>query len=215
MTWSRVGLPEVARVAAMRWATRAMIDSLIYVRSSANHIFRLQQDGQPRYLRLAHESERSASAIEAELDFVRHVASTRLPTAQPLVSRNGRLVEEVSDQSQRYSAVLFAGLHGDQLELDALDEAGYRAWGRALGMAHRASQTFPVRQERSNWREQIEFALRELPPEETAVAQVLQAGLNWLDALTIPDRDYGLIHGDFELDNLIWDGDQISGARLR
>ncbi|HEX6817782.1 MAG TPA: phosphotransferase, partial [Ktedonobacterales bacterium] len=175
---------------------------------SANHLFRLVQNGHPRFLRLAHESERSASAIQAELAFVRHVASMGLATAQPLPSLNGRLVEEVSDQGQRYSAVLFEGLQGDQLELDALDEAGYRTWGHALGTLHRASQTFPVRRERSNWRDQIESALRDLPPDEPAVARVLQAGLDWLGTLTIPDQDYGLIHGDFELDNLIWDGDQ-------
>jgi Ser/Thr protein kinase RdoA (MazF antagonist) len=35
---------------------------------------------------------------------------------------------------------------------------------------------------------------------------VLDAGIAWLRAMQPPPRDYGLLHGDFELDNLVWDG---------
>lgn len=202
-------LPEVARVAAQRWSDRGDIDSLSYVRSSANHVFRLRHDGRPCFLRLAHESERHPSAIQAELDFIQHVGHMGLRVAQPLASMNGQLVEEVAGGDQRYYAVLFEGLQGDQLELDALDEARYRAWGQSLALVHRASQTFPFRPERSSWRDQIDAALRALPPEELALAAVLQAGLRWLESVSVPERDYGLIHGDFELDNLVWDGEQV------
>jgi Ser/Thr protein kinase RdoA (MazF antagonist) len=39
------------------------------------------------------------------------------------------------------------------------------------------------------------------------VANVIKSGLAWLD--TLPAQDYGLIHGDFELDNLVWDGERV------
>ena len=48
-----------------------------------------------------------------------------------------------------------------------------------------------------------------LPADETTVARILTSGLSWLDSLTSSDQDYGLLHGDFELDNLIWDGEQF------
>lgn len=199
-------LPGVAQVAAARWSGQESVDALIYVRSSANHLFRFQHEGCPCFLRLAHAAERRPSFIAAELDFVQHVAGTGLAVARPVPSANGLLIEEVSSAGQRYYAVVFEGLRGSQLELDDLDEAQYRAWGQALALVHRASQTFPPHPARSTWHDQIRAALRTLPPEETAIAQTLTSGLQWLESLALKEQEYGLIHGDFELDNLIWDG---------
>ena len=205
----RGALPDVAQTAAARWCGPGGVDTLVYVRSSANHLFRFLHEGRPRFLRLAHEAERRPSSIAAELAFVQHVAGMGLAVAQPVASANGLLVEDVSCEGQRYYAVVFEGLRGRQLDLDDLDEAEYRAWGRALALVHRASQTFPAHPARPSWHDQMRAALHTLPPEETAVAQVLTAGLRWLETLAIPDQDYGLIHGDFELDNLIWDGQRV------
>jgi Ser/Thr protein kinase RdoA (MazF antagonist) len=105
--------------------------------------------------------------------------------------------------------VAFAELQGSELELDELDAARYRAWGRALALVHRASRTFPLHPERSNWLDELRALLSTLPPNETALAQVLNSGIVWLESFAPPERDYGLIHGDFELDNLIWDGDHF------
>ena len=186
------------------------MSSLRYVRSSANHLFRFLQEGHPRYLRLAHTAERHPSAIAAELDFVQHVAdTTELAVARPVVSLRGRLIEEVSSRGQHYSAVVFEGLQGPQLEFDELDELGYRAWGRALAAVHLASQTFPPHPARPTWQEELREALRTLPVEETILAQILASGLSWLDSRALPEQDYGLLHGDFELDNLVWDGEQV------
>lgn len=201
-------VPTVAQMAALRWGEQREVGTLRYVRSSANHLFRFLQAGQPCYLRLAHEAERRPPAIAAELDFVQHVASFGLAVARPIASAYGRLIEEVVSRGQRYSAVVFEGLHGRQLALDELDEARYQAWGRALALVHRASQTFSPHPTRPNWHDELRAALRTLPAEETAVARTLASGVRWLDTLALNDQDYGLIHGDFELDNLIWDGEQ-------
>lgn len=205
-------LPRVAQVAARRWYGPKDTDALAYVRSSANHIFRFQHAGLPCFLRLAHAGERHPSSIAAELAFIQHIAQTVTPggltVARPIASTHGRLVEEVSSGGRRYYAVVFEGLRGSQHEPDDLDETGYRAWGHALAQVHLASQTFPLHPARPTWHDELRAMLRTLPPEETAVAHVLTAGLRWLETLALADRDYGLIHGDFELDNIVWDNEQ-------
>jgi Ser/Thr protein kinase RdoA (MazF antagonist) len=205
-------LPAVAQDAARRWCgtgSKGCVDSLVYVRSSANHVFRFLDEGKPRFLRLAHDTERRRAAIEAELDFIQHAAGAGLPVARPLPSARGALIEEVGGKGQRYYAVVFAGLPGRELELDELDEARFRAWGRALALLHDASQTFSPHPARPRWRDEIRDALRTLPPEETSVARVMTLGLAWLDTLAPDAWEYGLLHGDFELDNLIWEGEQV------
>lgn len=201
-------LPAVAQAAAQRWCGQEEVGSLSYVRSSANHLFRFVHEGHPRYLRLAHTAERRPSAIAAELDFVQLVAGIGLAVARPVASAHGRLIEEVSGKGQHYCAVVFEGLQGSQLELDELDEIKYRAWGRALALVHVASQTFPSHPARPTWLDEMRAVLRTLPAEETAVARILASGSKWLESLALKDRDYGLIHGDLELDNLVWDGEQ-------
>lgn len=201
-------MPRVSRMAAERWTGPAGADELVYVRSSANHLFRFSHEGGPCFLRLTHIEERHASTIAAELDFVRHVAGAGLAVARPVPSTNGLLIEEVSAEGQRYHAVAFEGLRGDQLEVDDLDEARFLAWGSGLALVHQASQTFPPAR-RPGWYPQAREVLRTLPSEETEVARVITSGLRWLETLPISAQDYGLIHGDFELDNIIWDGQRV------
>jgi amicoumacin kinase len=215
-------LPRVALEAAQRWRGH----SLVYVRSSANHLFRCcLPDGQTGYLRLTPAAERSRAAIQAELAFVEHVAYAGVAVARPLPSVAGAFVEDVHDlghgddgdttglprgtvDGQRYHAVTFAGLQGRQVELEELDAPQYRAWGRTLARLHQASQTFPPHRARATWQDELRGARASLPLGERATAQVLDAGAAWLKTVPSRPQEYGLLHGDCELDNLVWDGEQ-------
>ncbi|MGH2486200.1 MAG: phosphotransferase enzyme family protein [Ktedonobacterales bacterium] len=205
----RGALPRVARLAAERWVGEEEARALVYVRGSANHLFRFQRDGRQYFLRLAHVEERRPTAIAAELDFVRHVAGAGLAVAHPIPSVNGLLIEEISSAGHGYLAVVFEGLRGSELDVDDLDEARYRAWRQSLALTHQASRTFPPHPARPTWTSQARAALLALQPEETAVARDLTSGLSWLESLTLEDQEYGLLHGDFELDNIIWDGQRV------
>jgi Ser/Thr protein kinase RdoA (MazF antagonist) len=201
--------PRAALIAVECWSGPGGGVALVYVRSSANHLFRFQRGEQPYFLRLAHDEERHSAAIAAELDFVRHVAGAGLAVALPVPSANGLLIEEVSCEGWRYNAVVFEGLRGRERDIDDLDEAGYRAWGRALAQVHQASRTFPPRPARPHWSGEARAAMNALPAEETEMARVITSGLRWLESLPLTDEDSGLLHGDFELDNIIWDGERV------
>ena len=82
-----------------------------------------------------------------------------------------------------------------------------RAWGGALARLHRASETFPVRAALPDCRGEVQAALGTLPAHEGGVVGVLESGLAWLDGQ--PAEEYGLLHGDLELDNLFWDGARV------
>lgn len=195
-------IPDVAVQAARRWEGNA----LAHVRSSANHVFRFERAGQPAFLRLSTAHAHTLPRLEAELAFVRHVAGCGVASAQPLSSVHGRLIEELMAEDGDYVAVAFAGLPGAQLEVDELDEAQCRAWGATLARLHEAAQSFPPHPSRPTWLDELRQARADLPPEEHAAAAVLDAGIAWLHAMQVPPQEYGLLHGDFELDNLVWDG---------
>ena len=192
-------VPRVALAAAARWNGR----DPVHVRSSANHVFRFLRNGQMLYLRLTPASERGRDAILAELDFVLHAARAGLGVAWPVPSAQGALVEDVDD----HHAVAFAALGGGPREWDELDEPMFRAWGGALARLHGASETFPVRTALPDLRGEMRAALETLPAHDAAVAALLESGLAWLDGL--PADEYGLLHGDFELDNLFWEAGRV------
>ncbi len=208
------GLPLVALDAAGRWQGK----SLTHVRSSGNHIFRLvQTDGAIGYLRLTPVAERSRASLDAELEFVQHVARAGVAVARPIPSESGSLVEEVHDRgtstnatndTTAYHAVVFEGLRGRQLEHDELTEPHYRAWGKTLAQLHDASQTFGPRASRAPWLEEIHRVRASLPDSDEVVARVLNEGAAWLKTMPSNPESYGLLHGDCELDNLVWDGDE-------
>ena len=183
--------------------------SIQYVRSSANHVFRFLQNGHPAYLRLTPLSSQTIQRIRNELAFIDYLKHKGMQVAYPLPSNENNLFEIVQSDSHDYGAVVFKGLDGTQwLEIEDLDEHLAQEWGRALAEFHRLSQAYGVTDDfkRSDLVTMLEQASLSLPPTETQVHQTLQAGLEWLASLDITPDNYGLLHGDFQLDNLAWDG---------
>lgn len=196
-------MPALALSAAGRWYG----ESLAYVRSSANHVFRCVCGEHVLYLRLSHNSERTRDFVQAELDFILHCAGLGIAVARPVLSVSGAYIEEIPSDAGLYLAVAFEGLGGQQFECEDLSKHQMYAWGRALSGLHHASASFPARLVRGAWPDQIRALRTALPPDESALAALLESELAWLD--TLPQQDYGLIHGDFELDNLVWNGEQV------
>ena len=206
---SAEGRNPVAEAALEHW--RHDDGSLRFFRSSANfvHVFRV--DGALHFLRLAEKSERRREAIEDELALLRVLAVRGLPVAIPRESDRGRSVEMLATPLGVFHACAFAALPGEQWdEDDELSADRLLMWGEALGRLHaearELSRDFAPSRETQEGRLSFirlhlgdERAQRELESLSAALAR-----------LPIDERNYGLVHGDFELDNLFWNG-AISG----
>jgi Ser/Thr protein kinase RdoA (MazF antagonist) len=179
-----------------------------FFRSSANFLYVFQQDGKRRFLRFAHSSERRRKSIDAEIALVRWLAGEGLAVVHPVRSRNGRFVETVATDWGTFHAVVFDALEGIHLEIDESDEASFRAWGAALGRLHATIKRHPDRvpSERSSVRDHLAHVKHVLPKDAPEVWEELYRLESSLDALPVDQDTYGLIHFDFELDNLIWQG---------
>lgn len=196
-------IPEPAQDAAARWRG----DSIVHVRSSINHIFRLRlPDKRIGYLRLTPVAQRSQAALASEIVFIEQAATAGMAVACPIRPAAGVAIEAIGDAAHGYHAVVFEELTGQQLAIDLVNEAHMRAWGRSLARLHQVSQTLAPQPARPSWESEVHDACASLPAEETAVARILDATLAWLRTLPVDGEEYGLIHGDAELDNIIWDG---------
>ncbi len=185
--------------------------SVRFFRSSANFVYVFHKEGKRYFLRFADSSERSRETIEAEVDIVNWLAGVGISVATPLQSRNGRFVETTATPAGAFHAVVFAGLEGSQLDVEDLDDSRFREWGAALGRLHFALKAYPGsgRVARGAWRDHLDFARKYVPEDELAVRHELDQIASVMAVLPVNRDNYGLIHFDFELDNLYWRNDTI------
>lgn len=197
---------SLAEALLMRWEHDPV--PATFWRASANFIFFFKCAGQDCVLRFNHESERTAHAIQAELNYVNHLAVHGIRVAKPIRSLAGNTVESLATEQGVFHAVAFAALPGKHIDLEDLTLAQYGQWGQALGDLHRAAAHYPPLG-RPTWEEQLTFVATTLPAEEQAARQTLDRLTMQLRQLPTDAAHVGMIHFDFELDNLLWHGDQI------
>jgi Ser/Thr protein kinase RdoA (MazF antagonist) len=185
--------------------------SVRFFRSSANFVYHFRHGGNRCFLRFAASSERTRATIEAEIDILLWLARKGLTVTTPLPSKNGSFVETVVTDLGIFHAVVFAGLEGSQLDSEDLDDAQFGEWGAALGKLHVALQSYAgsTLSVRGTWRDHLEFVRAALPEETSAVRSEFESVAFSLQALPVTHDSYGLIHFDFELDNLYWQGQTI------
>jgi Ser/Thr protein kinase RdoA (MazF antagonist) len=180
-----------------------------YFRASANVIFVFKREGQPYILRLAHASERTADAIQAELAFLHHLAAHSVPVALPIRSLSGRWVESIATTLGLFHAVVFEMMPGEQFDVGDLSLEQFTRWGNALGSLHQATEGYPGAG-RLTIHDHLRMVAQQLPAHEEVAHRLLVTLERQVAALPTSEQTFGLIHYDFELDNLLWDNQRVS-----
>lgn len=178
-----------------------------YWRASSNFVFFFKRFGQDYVLRFNHTGERTANEIQAEIDYVNALAATGVRVARPVCSITGNYVESIETALGRFHAVVFEALPGKQLDLEELTSDQLMRWGQALGELHLAAARYR-KPGRASWQDHLNMVAQIIPTVEGGALAELERLRGELDQLTITEQNYGLIHYDFEPDNLIWDGNQ-------
>jgi len=177
-----------------------------FFRSSANFLYTFRIDGKNHFLRFADSSERSREAIEAEVDVLGWLDRAGIDVALPVPSARGNRVETVETCWGTFHPVVFPALEGELFEIEDIDDAGFRRWGAALGQLHAALEGYPGTRPmtRATWRDHLDSARACCADGTWTLQQEVAEITSELGALPQTRHTYGLIHFDFELDNLVW-----------
>lgn len=209
-TFSPDGRSPIADQFACRWQHDP--GSLRFFRSSANFIYLLQRDGERSFLRAASSQERSREQIAHELNILEELRQAGIPVVQTIPSLAGNALETIETVIGTFHVVLFAGLAGTQRVVGDLTPEDFGRWGAAIGRVHAALATVPpeFNIKHPSWEHclnRIDSRSAELPSSVTLEAARLRPLL-----LELPQTNetYGLLHGDLELDNLIWRDEDIA-----
>lgn len=181
-------------------------------RASANMVYRCEKDGKACYLRISPNEEREPDQIEAELAYVQYLGGEGYPAVQPIPSKAGNMVEAVETGEGVCYGVLFAGAPGISLGQTAVDADAVYQWGRHLGWLHRLAMAYrSTGTPRNDWRARAAWMGEVLGrfPNEDAARGELDRITEYLSHLPATEETYGLVHYDFETDNVFTSEDGL------
>jgi Ser/Thr protein kinase RdoA (MazF antagonist) len=147
--------------------------------------------------------------MEAELAFLQHLAARGVPVAPPIRSLAGRLVESTATPLGVFHAAVFELLPGQQFDIGDLSLTQWARWGGALGALHQAAEGY-TGAGRPTIHDHLHMLAQQLPAHENAARQLLALLERQVAELPAGTQTFGLIHYDFELDNLLWDDQRVS-----
>lgn len=186
-------------------------ECLKYYRISSNAVYPFYQDGRLCFLRFAPVTEKKLQNLQGELEFLHYLRAKGYPSLEPIPAENGEALLTLQTQWGDYYATAFYGVEGDSIEDSDFSHPVCFAYGKALGRLHKLSRDFrPTvrKQTHLDLLDQLEAQFARFHCEEGLflVLQTLRKSLSELEQ----DADhYGLVHYDFECDNVFYD--QASG----
>ena len=181
------------------------------MRSSTTFVFTFNQSDQKRILRLQHSTDTTLEQTISELEFIRHVSETGVQAANPIPSRDGKIVEVVEWNGHTFYAVAFEYMVGTHYKVQDLTSEMSFEWGRTLALIHLASRGFvkPEGFDIPSWEDELDRLAAYIPKDEAQTQDAFEYVREWLGQRERTFKNYGLIHRDLELDNMRWDGERF------
>jgi Ser/Thr protein kinase RdoA (MazF antagonist) len=175
-------------------------------------VYVFRKGGERCFLRFAESAERTGAEILAEMALLSFLGSQGMRVSTPVASKDGRCVETVETDLGTFHAVVSAQLQGREVDIEELSTAQFEVWGATLGKLHALMHLYqdPNLSARGTWRDHLTLAQNYLPKDEQRVQAELDHLTSFLAALPVTETNSGLIHGDFELDNLRWQDETIA-----
>lgn len=186
--------------------------TLKFWRASRNFIYSFERNGVRRFLRFIHEDDNTIENIQAELDFMQHLIAGGYPTVAPVLSNNGNWIETIQTADHgHYYGVVFEQAKGEHLSLDRMTDQQAKEWGKSLACMHNLSESYTSgASKRESWLDALTFVSSVLQrhPSEKSARKELEQVLEKLSKLPASAEHMGLIHYDFETDNIFYSDEE-------
>lgn len=182
-------------------------DSIQFIRASSNFLYTFTSNEQKYVARLTDTRDRTYSEVEVELFYLSYLAGQQVPVNTPCPSKSGNVIEVCESELGTFNTVVFPFIQGVMYEVDDLAEADFFQWGKSLGRLHKYSQQYNPSTEGAkpfSYEKHLQFIKKMIIEEDSYIQQELEAIETWMLHLPKTEENYGVIHFDFELDNLIW-----------
>jgi len=181
----------------------------IKVESITNEIFRCATENDYYVARIT-----NYKSIDEQLEEVKYtdfLFNEGLGVSPTILSLNDNLVEKITLDNNEVLTVLYKASPGVHLPRKQWDANVLRKLGRQIGKLHRFSKKFekiyPIRYI-NDWHDNEEYSfLKYIPKEEYAIRDIAKEVLSTIKKMPKDNSNYGLLHGDLWLENILVDND--------
>ncbi|GHU87448.1 hypothetical protein FACS189476_02920 [Spirochaetia bacterium] len=183
------------------------LEMLNNFRISSNAIYPFKNNGEEYFLRFSPSAEKNISEIKGEIQFVEYLSNNGLKTFDFIKSKDGRKMIEKETPWGKYYAVVLNKVQGKRLDNIEINNEIIFEYGKTLGKLHKLSKRLE-KMNRKNHLDIINWI--ELYNKNSGSEAALQEIIKIKEAMNkIPlnENNYGLIHGDYEADNVFYDSD--------
>ncbi|MEG0385961.1 MAG: phosphotransferase [Solibacillus sp.] len=146
-----------------------------------------------------------------EVDYTNFLYKEGLAVSPTITSLNGKIVEKVTLDNKEILTVLYQSAPGIHLPRNEWNADILKELGRQIGKLHRISKKFEEAYSIkyiNDWHDNEEYAfLKYIPKEETAIRAIAQEVLLTIKEMPKSYSNYGLLHGDLWLENVLVDHD--------
>lgn len=199
----------LAKFALENWEYDAdtLDEYLQHFRISSNAVYPFLWQGNMRFLRLSPASEKIEKNLKGELAFLCYLQSRDYPAVVPVASNSGEFVVTLDSSWGKYYASVFQGVDGISIEDTDYTAPVLLAYGKALGQLHVLSAEYSPENRKWTYLDAllwIKDILKEYHAPEKMLTE-LEAVQQALNELPQTVETFGLVHYDFEPDNVFWD----------
>lgn len=178
-------------------------------RISENAVYSYPYKGQTYILRFAPVREKSSNQLFGTLEFLEYLHQHNMHVMRPVRSKRGNIIEHIITPWGEYYAASYQRVAGDRIDQMEYDAKMMYTYGQTLGELHRLSQNFTPNtvckshEDILRWIETVLYAYKA----PAKAIEELYIVSHYLNHLTKHYDNYGLIHYDFQMDNLFYDAE--------
>ncbi len=174
----------------------------------ADGVYGFTRHGQAFVIKYSNTTVRSFATLQSQVHWLDFLATQGAAVSRPVPSPRGMLVEQVPLRSALVSTVCYARALGVRPPVPRSTAEQWQRWGETLGKLHALSARYtpPLNQAPlAQWDVNVTQDRATIPAEQTSVLAKFDALQAYLQTLPTDPQLYGMIHGDFQANNLCLD----------
>ena len=182
----------------------SLSETLGWFRISSNAIYPFRQGDGLCFLRLCPAAEKQLADVADEIAVIRWLRQAGFAAMEPVPMKDGRDCALLTTPWGDYVASCFRQVNGQPVEDTPASAAIVTGYGRCLGQLHRLLESCPHGQARRGHEAWLDEAQARMMAAHAPLAMVecLREARCQLAKLPRTETNYGLIHYDFEPDNV-------------
>ncbi|SES64346.1 Ser/Thr protein kinase RdoA involved in Cpx stress response, MazF antagonist [Oceanobacillus limi] len=148
-----------------------------------------------------------------EVNYTNFLYNSGLGVSPTIPSRNGKLVEKIPlPNNKEVLTVLYQAAPGIHAPMKQWNANIFKNLGRQIGKLHRLSKQYESTHQVKNihdWHKNEEYDFfKYIPKEEKTIRDLAGEVLSSIEKIPKDNENYGLIHGDLWLENILVDEEQ-------